>query len=599
MWSNENEMVHQSIRHDGSTAHGTSSASTNVVDVHQDEYLPRPIGKSYLSVPGEAPLLGITTGELFDRATEKYSDSQGLIVSDIGIYRTFSELKQEVNDLAAGLVSIGLKKGDRIGIWGPNSHQYYIVQMAVWKAGLILVNINSAYQAPELKYCLENVGVKCLFIAENFKTQNFYEMTCKIVTEVRSSPPGEIMSKVLPEFTTLITMGISPLQGAFTFTEIMQKGQSASAKALLHEAILEIQFDDVCNIQFTSGTTGSPKGAMLTHHNIVNNSYFIGRRFAFTEKDRICLTVPLFHCYGSVIGTLVALHNGCTCVFPASAFSGLASIEAAAKEKCTIIYGTPTMHIAMMNVPDFANYDLSSLRFACTAGAICPEELIREMKSKYTVDTVGSLYGMTETSPVFFQSLPSDTDKQRAESVGYPMSHCEVKVVDTAGRIVPIGTPGEMCCRGFVTMCGYWGDKEKTDMVIKPTKWLHTGDLMVMSETGHGTVIGRLKDTIIRGGENIYPKEVEEYLHSHQSILEACVFGIPDSFFGEEVTAWIKLKEGTQLTEQEIRDFCRGNIAHYKIPKFIIFVEDFPKTVSGKLQKFKMRDETLILLDRK
>ncbi|XP_021956368.1 medium-chain acyl-CoA ligase ACSF2, mitochondrial isoform X2 [Folsomia candida] len=549
---------------------------------------------SYVSVPGKVPLSSLTVGQLLDQTASKYPDQVGVIFSQpTQIRKTFAQLKADTDQLAAGLISLGLEKGDRVGIWGPNSYEWYLTHKAGMKAGLIIVNINPAYQGREINYCLNKVGVKALVLAEQFKTSNYYNMLLESIPELEKSDPGRLNSKGAPTLTTVVSMADKPPKGTFSFQEILARGGQSEAKDALRKVEPHVQFDDVCNIQFTSGTTGNPKGVMLSHHNIVNNGMIVADRFSFSTKDKLCIPVPLFHCFGSVVGTLAGLVSGATAVYPSPAFSPPDILASVAQERCTVLYSTPTMHIDILNCPVFPKHDVTSLRLAVTAGAVCPEELIGQMKAQYTVDNVASCYGMTETSPVSFQSLPDDTDKLRAETVGFPCENTEVKIVDKEGRIVPLGMEGEMCVRGYLNMLGYWQDADKTKETIDTARWLRTGDLTVMLPSGHARVVGRLKDLIIRGGENIYPREVEDFLHAHPDIQEAQVFGVPDPRMGEEVAAWVGIKEGRSLTDQDLRAFCKGKIAHYKIPKYIVFTKEFPKTTSGKVQKFRMREDTI------
>ncbi|CAL8078703.1 unnamed protein product [Orchesella dallaii] len=585
------QLLNYCAKHEGSFRSTTVPATCFLSTVAQ---YPKPGRQSYLSIPGSVPLLGSTVGNLVDRCASRFPDSPAIVVSTpTEVRKNYQELKKEVDQLAAGFLKIGLQKGDRIGIWGPNSYEWYLTFLAAMKCGLILVHINPAYQTHELVYCLNKVGVKCMVVADKFKTSNYFEMMLKTCPEIENSDPGKISTKTAPSLTTVITIPSVQQKGTFMFEEILHAGSSTESLVTLEGVEKDIQFDDVCNIQFTSGTTGNPKGVMLTHHNLVNNGYFISRRFGYDENDKLCLTVPLFHCFGCVVGALAAVHSGSAIVLPSPGFSPPDALHAISKEKCTSVYGTPTMHIDIINASGFEKHDMSSLKVAVTAGAICPEELIRQMKDKYTVESVVSCYGLTETSPVFFQNLPEDSDKLRAETVGYPHEHVEVKIVDTEGKIVEIGQQGEMCVRGYLVMRGYWEDPEKTAEAIDPSRWFHTGDLTVMLEGGHGRIVGRLKDMIIRGGENIYPREIEDFLHTHPGIQEAQIFSVPDFRMGEELCAWLKLKENTQLTVDELKSFCKGKIAHYKIPRHIRFVDEFPKTTSGKIQKFKMREQTM------
>ncbi|CAL8111079.1 unnamed protein product [Orchesella dallaii] len=555
---------------------------------------PKPGKKSYLSVSGTTPLLGMTVGNLIDQCATRFPDSLAVVVlTPKKIRKNYREMKTEIDHLGAGFLSLGLKKGDRIGIWGPNSYEWCLTFYAAIKCGAVIVNINPANQTRELVYCLNKVGVKFMVIADQFKTSNYYEMMVKVCPEIETSNPGKITTKTAPTLNTVITIPSVKQKGAFTLDEIIQLGSSVESLKGLESTEKEVQFDDIANIQFTSGTTGSPKGVMLSHHNIVNNAYYYSRRFECSEKDRICLTVPLFHCLGCIVGLLTAAHIGAAVVIPSPGFSPAEAVEAISQEKCTMIYGTPTMHSDIINTPGFENNDRSSIRLAVTGGGNCPTELIRQMQEKYTTDKILNGYGLTEASPVFFQPFLDDSPELRTTTVGYPLEHCEVKVVDRQGKVVEIGRRGEMCVRGYMVMRGYWEDPEKTSETIDSARWLHTGDLAIMLEEGYSQIVGRAKDMIIRGGENIYPKEIEDFLLTHPSIQEAQIFSVPDRRTGEEVCAWLKLRNKAEASVEEIKEYCSGAIAHYKIPRYIRFVNDFPKTASGKIQKFKMQEAML------
>jgi len=457
-------------------------------------------------------------------------------------------------------------------------------------AGLILVNINPAYQPEELKYCLNKVGVKGLVAADSFKTQNYYELLSSIAPELRTSPAGGIQCPDIPSLKTVIMMSHLDHPGAFKFEEILgnpSPGGLERVEGLTHR----IQMDQPANIQFTSGTTGKPKGVTLSHHNLVNNAYNIGLRIGYDlEPHRVCVSVPFYHCFGNVCATLGGIIHGATSVVPCPSFNGAACVAAIESEKCTSIYGTPTMFVDMLDSARRTKPDVSHVKTGIMAGAPCPEELCRNVISELNMKDFVVCYGMTETSPVTFQGFTTDPMHLKTGTVGYPSNHQEMAIMDTEGRIVEAGVEGELVTRGYSTMLGYWGDVEKTLEVITPDRWFHTGDVAVIEENGYGRIVGRMKDMIIRGGENIYPREIEEFLHTHPAIMEAQAFGVRDARMGEELCAWVKLNPGHSLQEEEIRSFCKGNISHFKIPKYFSFVTEFPTTVTGKIQKFVMRE---------
>jgi len=547
-------------------------------------------GWSYVSGPGFPPLMGFTIGQTVDRAADMYGDREAIVVTHQNIRRTYTQVKQEIDSLAAGFLELGLKPGDRLGIWGPNTHQWYLTQFAAAKAGLVLVNINPAYQTAELQYCLNKVGVKCLVAADSFKTQNYYEMLSTIMPEILTSNPGSLKSDSVPSLSTVIMMSESHFSGTFSFGDILKNAGSSSLQ-MVSDLTNKIQMDNACNIQFTSGTTGKPKGVTLSHHNLVNNAYQIGYRIGYNEKPhRICISVPFYHCFGNVAGTLSGMVHGATNVVPCPSFNGAACVDAISSEKCTSIYGTPTMFVDILASARAKKPDVSHVETGIMAGAPCPQELCKNVIAELNMQNFVVCYGMTETSPVTFQGFCSDSLDIKTSTVGFPSNHQEMAIMDTEGRIVEAGVEGELVTRGYSTMIGYWEDKEKTDEVITPDRWFHTGDVAVIDENGYGKIVGRMKDMIIRGGENIYPREVEEFLHTHPSIMEAQAFGVSDERMGEELCAWIKLNNGCSLNEEEVRQFCKGKISHFKIPKYISFVTEFPTTVTGKIQKFIMKE---------
>jgi fatty-acyl-CoA synthase len=544
---------------------------------------------SYVSGTSDVPLLGETIGQVLDRIVARFPDRTALVVRQQGVRLTWRELAERAGALAAGLLALGLEPGERVGIWSPNNAEWVITQLATARVGLVLVTINPAYRLHELEYVLNKVGCRALVAATSFKTSDYAAMLESLLPELTHCAPGQLRAARAPELRSVIQIGAHTIPGSFAFADVAGHGGEAE-HARLRELATRLQFDDPINIQFTSGTTGAPKGATLTHHNILNNGYFTARGMHFTEADRLCVPVPLYHCFGMVMGVLGCLTHGATMVFPGEGFDALAALQTVAQERCTAIYGVPTMFIAEMEHPDFAKYDLSSLRTGIMAGSPCPIEVMRRAMEAMHLREITIAYGMTETSPVSFQTTIDAPVERRVSTVGTVHPHLEAKVVDAEGRIVPCGVPGELCTRGYSVMLGYWDDEARTRQAIDRAGWMHTGDLATIDEQGYCTIVGRIKDMVIRGGENIYPREVEEFLYRHPKIADVQVFGVPDAKFGEEVCAWIKLREGEAMTEAEVRGFCRDQIAYYKIPRYIRFVSEFPMTVTGKVQKFLMRE---------
>ncbi len=548
-----------------------------------------PLALSYAHGVSDVRLIGETVGVHFDRTVARFGERPGLIVRQQGVRWSYAELGAKVDSLAAGLLALGLNPGDRVGIWAPNNAEWIVTQYATAKAGLILVNINPAYRLSEVEYALNKVGCKALITATRFKTSDYIGMVNTLAPELARSRPGHLDAARLPTLRAVIQIGDAPVPGAIAFDAVLTMG-TAVDRARLAELAAGLQFDDPINIQFTSGTTGLPKGATLTHHNILNNGFFLGEEMHFTPQDKICIPVPLYHCFGMVIGSMACMTHGSAIVLPGEGFDPLATLQTVAEERCTALYGVPTMFIAELDHPEFKSFDLSSLRTGMMAGAPCPIEIMRRVirDMHLTEMTIG--YGMTETSPVSTQTAIGDPLERQVSTVGRVHPHLEIKIVDADGRIVPRGTPGEFCTRGYSVMLGYWDDAERTDQAIDKTGWMHTGDLATMDADGYCAIVGRIKDLVIRGGENIYPREVEEVLYRHPAIQEVQVFGVPDKRFGEELCAWIKPRAGQSLTEDEVKAFCKDQIAHYKVPRHIRFVEDFPMTVTGKMQKFIMRE---------
>ncbi|MBW8812090.1 MAG: AMP-binding protein [Caulobacterales bacterium] len=540
---------------------------------------------SYVHGASDKPLIGKTIGAMFDEACAAHPDALALVSRHQGIRWTYGELKARVDAFAAGLLALGLEPGDRVGVWSPNCAEWVITQYATAKAGLILVNVNPAYRLSEVEYALNKVGCRALVTAVRYKTSDYLGM----VRELREA--GR-----LPTLEAVITIGDDPHRGCLAFPHVLATASRAD-RARLAEIGPQLQFDDAINIQFTSGTTGFPKGATLSHHNILNNGFFTGEAMGLKAGDRVCIPVPLYHCFGMVIGNLGCLTHLATVVYPSEGFEPVSALEAVEAERCVALFGVPTMFIAMLGHPEFSRFDLTSLRTGAMGGSPCPIEVMRQVVDRMHMPEVTNVYGMTETSPVSFQTSTADTLERRVSTVGRVHPHLEAKIVDADGRIVPRGQSGEICTRGYSVMTGYWGDPERTAEAIDPGGWMHTGDLGVIDADGYGNVVGRIKDLVIRGGENIYPREVEEFLYRHLAIQDVQVIGVPDRKFGEELCAWIVLKPGAALTEDEVRSFCQGQIAHYKIPRHIRFVEGFPTTVTGKVQKFAMREAMIAELD--
>jgi fatty-acyl-CoA synthase len=538
------------------------------------------------------PLLELTIGEALDAAVARWGGAEALVSAHQGLRWTWTQLVQRAEVLAAGLLAAGLEPGERIGIWAPNCAEWVVTQFAAAKAGLILVTINPAYRLNELEYTLNKVGVKALVCAERFKTSDYVGMVEALAPELPDALPGALAAARLPDLRAAIKIGGEVRPGWFDFDDLPGLAEPAD-DARLAQIAEALSPGDAINIQFTSGTTGLPKGATLTHRNILNNGYFVGLAQRLGPADRICIPVPLYHCFGMVMGVLAAVTHGAAMVFPAPSFEPEATLAAVEQERCTALYGVPTMFIAELGCPSFPGRDLTSLRTGTMAGSPCPVEVMKQVIEQMHMGDVTIAYGMTETSPVSFQTGPDDPVDRRVSTIGKVQPHLEVKIVDEAGAVTPRGVAGEVCTRGYSVMLGYWGDAARTAEAIDAEGWMHTGDLGTIDDAGYGNIVGRIKDMVIRGGENIYPREVEEFLYSHPKVADVQVVGVPDPRLGEELCAWVRLAPGERADEEEIRAYCRGQIAHFKIPRYVRFVDEFPMTVTGKVQKFLIRQQMI------
>ncbi|MEI9886421.1 MAG: AMP-binding protein [Rhizomicrobium sp.] len=529
--------------------------------------------ESYFSATSDKPLVYETIGACFDRIAERHGERDGLIVRHQDIHWTYARYRTEVDRFAAGLLALGIGKGDRVGVWAPNCYEWCVTQFATAKIGAILVCINPAYRVYELEFALNKAGCKALVTAQRFATSDYAGMLRTLQGDGK-----------LPQLRHIIATGEAPPRGMLRFADI------AADPAPLAAIADTLSPDDAINIQFTSGTTGQPKGATLSHFNILNNGRIVGEGMRFTAEDRLCIPVPLYHCFGMVMGNLACVSHGAAAVFPNDGFCPVKTLEAVEAERCTALHGVPTMFIAELEHPRFAAFDLSSLRTGIMAGAPCPVEVMKRVQHEMHMTQVLIAYGQTETAPVNHQTAADDPLDKRVETVGRPGPHLEIKLIGEDGAVVPVGTPGEICCRGYSVMQGYWDEPARTAETIDGAGWLHSGDLGLMDGEGYTSIVGRLKDMIIRGGENVYPREVEEFLFTHHAVQEVQVFGVPDRKYGEQVCAWIKLRSGHTLDEEDVRAFCKDRIAHFKVPRYVRFVAEIPMTVTGKPQKFKMRE---------
>jgi len=555
--------------------------------------MPGRISHSYAFRGSEKPLIGKTIGDMFSEIAEKYPDNDAIVSIHQGKRYTYRELQKELDRAAKGFIALGMKKGDRLAIWATNIAEWIITQFATAKAGIIMVNINPAYRTHELEYALRQSEAQVLLLMDRFKSSDYVKMFYEVCPEAAASKPGEIHSEKLPFLRTAVLIRGEKQPGMYSWEDVLEMGDEIPDE-VLEERAASLDFDDPINIQYTSGTTGFPKGVVLTHHNILNNGYFIGECMEFTERDRLCIPVPFYHCFGMVLSNMASVTHGATMVLPAEHFDPKATLSAIEKERCTAVHGVPTMFVAELEHPDFERFDLSTLRTGIMAGSPCPIEFMKKVNTLMNMHDVVITYGQTEASPGITMSSTDDSLDLRVSTVGRPMPHTEIKIVDPkTGKIIPRGETGEICARGYMIMRGYYNNPVATEQCIDEEGWLHTGDLGTLDENDYCKITGRLKDMVIRGGENIYPREIEEFLYTHPAISDVQVIGVPDKKYGEELMAWIKLKNGASANQEEIRAFCKGRIAHFKIPRYIKFVDDFPMTVSGKIQKYKMREDSI------
>ena len=546
---------------------------------------------SYSSSMADKPLLGMTIGDKFDQIATQYAENDALIVLHQNIHWSYRQLQEEVNRCARALLSIGVNKGDRVAIWAPNCSEWTLTQFATAKIGAILVNINPSYRTHELEYALNQSGARFLVTANNFKSSDYSAMLYELAPELKASNDGELKSQKLPDLECIINLSSEKLSGMWRWSDLMKEANKVS-QTDVDDLQATLQFDDAINIQYTSGTTGFPKGATLSHHNILNNGFFVAESMGFTSEDRLVIPVPLYHCFGMVMGNLGCMTHGATMIYPDEGFDPGKVLKAVHEQKATALYGVPTMFIAELEHEGFANTDFSTLRTGIMAGSICPAEIMKQVINKMNMKGVQIAYGMTETSPVSTQTGANDSIEKRVSTVGRTQPHLENKIVDPGnGGILPRGEIGELCTRGYSVMLKYWNNDKATAEAIDEAGWMHTGDLATMDEEGYIQIVGRIKDMVIRGGENVYPKEIEEFLYAHPAISEVQVTGVPDKKYGEELIAWVKLNSTAgDVTGEELREYCKGKITHFKIPRYFKFVDEFPMTVTGKIQKFKMRE---------
>ena len=549
-------------------------------------------GLSQVQGRPDAMLSHDTVAQFLQAAVQRCADRPAVVLREQGLRWTWAQFQAEVDALASGFLVLGLQPGERVGIWSPNRAEWLVTQFATARVGLVLVNINPAYRISELEYALNTAGCRALVTAQQLKSSNYLDMLQRLAPELATCAPGALQSHRLPQLQMVIRLGEEHTPGMLNYGDVLQRGRVAVDLAALDTLGARLSCHDAINIQFTSGTTGNPKGATLTHHNVVNNARFVAQAMLLTEHDSLCIPVPLYHCFGMVLAVLACVSVGATMVFPGESFDPVATLQAVSEERCTALHGVPTMFIAELDHPRFAEFDLSRLRTGIMAGSPCPIETMKRVIAKMHLSEITIAYGMTETSPVSFQSSTTDPLERRVSTVGRIQPMLQAKVIDGDGNVVPVGATGELLVRGYSVMQGYWGEDERTREAIQDG-WMHTGDLATIDAEGYCNIVGRAKDMLIRGGENVYPREIEEFLFRHPLVQSVQVFGVPDAKYGEEICAWIVPKPGQTCTEDDIRDFCRDQIAHYKVPRYIRFVTDMPMTITGKVQKFVMRDQML------
>ena len=549
-------------------------------------------GLSQVKGRTDATLSEAPIGQFLLDTVQRFPDRLAVVFREQNVRWTWAQFQAEVDAFASGLLALGLQVGERVGIWSPNRLEWLVTQFATARAGLVLVNINPAYRVTELEYALNLSGCRALVTAEQLKSSRYLEMVQRLAPELATCEPGALQSSRLPALQMVIRLGDDKTPGMLNYSEVLERGRAVVDVAALDALAGRLSCHDAINIQFTSGTTGNPKGATLTHHNVVNNARFVAQAMNFSDADSLCIPVPLYHCFGMVLAVLACVSTGATMVFPGESFDPVATLEAVSQEGCTALHGVPTMFIAELDHPRFAEFDLSRLRTGIMAGSPCPVETMKRVIAQMHLSEITIAYGMTETSPVSFQSSTTDPLARRVSTVGRIQPMLEAKVIDADGNVVPVGATGELLVRGYSVMQGYWNDDERTRETVQDG-WMHTGDLATIDDEGYCNIVGRAKDMLIRGGENIYPREIEEFLFRHPKVQSVQVFGVPDVKYGEEICAWVVLKPGQDCTEEEIRDYCRDQIAHYKVPRFVRIVQDMPMTITGKVQKFVMREQMM------